>query len=102
MELKVFTLPTCKSCPAAKKTSREIAQKYGLKYKEVDLSTPSGRLEGFKYQIMSTPSIAIENEVIVRGKLPSKEKLETAVKKKVSDNVSGEHRNIALQFQEDV
>lgn len=89
MELKVFTLPTCKNCPAAKKTSREIARKYGLKYVEVDLSTPSGRLEGFKYQIMSTPSIAIENEVIARGKLPSREKLETEVKKRLGDDASG-------------
>ena len=83
MELKVFTLPTCKNCPAAKKISQEIAQKYGLKYAEVDISTPDGQLDGLMYQIMSTPSIAIDDEVITRGKLLSQEELETEVRKRL-------------------
>jgi len=84
MELKVFTLPTCKNCPAAKKISQEIAQKYGLKYEEVDISTPDGQLDGLMNQIMSTPSIAIDDEVITRGKLLSREELETEVKKRLA------------------
>lgn len=83
MELKVFTLPTCKNCPVAKKISQEIAQKYGLKYAEVDISTPDGQLDGLMYQIMSTPSIAIDDEVITRGKLLSQEELETEVRKRL-------------------
>ena len=84
MELKVFTLPTCKNCPAAKKISQEIAQKYGLKYETVDISTPDGQLDGLMNQIMSTPSIAIDDEVITRGKLLSREELETEVKKRLA------------------
>lgn len=84
MELKVFTLPTCKNCPAAKNFSQEIAQKYGLKYEEVDISTPDGQLDGLMNQIMSTPSIAIDDEVITRGKLLSREELETEVKKRLA------------------
>jgi glutaredoxin len=83
MELKVFTLPTCKNCPVAKKTSKEMAQKYGLKYKEIDISTPDGQLDGLMHQIMSTPSIAIDNEVISRGKLLSNEQLETEIRKRL-------------------
>lgn len=83
MELKVFTLQTCTNCPAAKKISQEIAQKYGLKYTEVDISTPDGQLDGLMYQIMSTPSIAIDNEVITRGKPLSREELETEVRKRL-------------------
>ena len=83
MELKVFTLPTCKNCPVAKKISQEIAQKFGLKYAEVDISTPDGQLDGLMYQIMSTPSIAIDDEVITRGKLLSQEELETEVRKRL-------------------
>lgn len=83
MKLKVFTLPACTNCPAAKKISQEIAQKYGLEYAEVDISTPSGQLDGLMFQIMSTPSIAIDNEVITRGKLLSREKLETEVRKRL-------------------
>jgi len=84
MELKVFTLPTCKNCPAAKNISQEIAKKYGLKYTEVDISTSEGQIDGLMYQIMSTPSIAIDDEVITRGKLLSREKLETEVRKRFS------------------
>jgi len=83
MELKVFTLPTCANCPAAKKLSQEVAEKYGLKYAEVDISTPDGQLDGLMYQVMSTPSIAIGSEVIARGKLISREKLEAEVRKRL-------------------
>ncbi|UCE96429.1 MAG: thioredoxin family protein [Candidatus Bathyarchaeota archaeon] len=83
MELRVFTLPTCKDCPAAKKISQEIAQKYKLNYIEVDISTVDGQLEGLMHQIMSTPSIAIDGEVIARGKLLSQEELETEIRKRL-------------------
>ncbi len=84
MKLKVFTLPTCRNCPAAKRVSKEIAQKYDLNYVEVDISTPDGQLDGLMHQIMSTPSIALDDEVISRGKLISKERLEIEVRKRLS------------------
>ncbi|MCW3981827.1 MAG: thioredoxin family protein [Candidatus Bathyarchaeota archaeon] len=83
MELKVFTLPACQKCPAAKRLTREIAQKYGIRYTEVDMSTPEGQLDGLMHQIMSTPSIAVDQEVIARGKLLSREELETEVRKRL-------------------
>lgn len=83
MELKVFTLPTCQKCPAAKRMTREIAQKYGIRYTEVDMSTPEGQLDGLMHQIMSTPSIAVDQELIARGKLLSREELETEVRKRL-------------------
>ncbi|MGB9134058.1 MAG: thioredoxin family protein [Candidatus Bathyarchaeia archaeon] len=84
MELKVFTLPSCKDCPAAKAISKEMADKYGLKYAEVDISTTDGQLEGLMHQIMSTPSITIDEEVFARGKLPSREELEAEIRKRLS------------------
>jgi len=83
MELKVFTMKTCPNCPAVKKIVQEIAQKYGAKCVEVDIGTPEGQIEGLMYQVMSTPSIAIDEEVIARGKLVSKEDLEEEVKKRL-------------------
>lgn len=84
MDLKVFTLPKCVNCPPIKKISQEVAQKFGLKYREVDISTPEGQLDGLMHQIMSTPSIAIDNEVIARGKLLSREELEAEVRKRLN------------------
>jgi glutaredoxin len=89
MELKVFTLPTCTNCPAAKKTSQEVAQRYGLEYTEVDLSTPDGQLDGLMHQVMSTPSIAIDNEVVARGRLLSRDELETEVRKRLDNEPAG-------------
>lgn len=84
MELKVFTLPTCGNCPAAKALSKELADKFGLSYAEVDISTPDGQLEGLMHQIMSTPSIAIDDEIVALGTLPSREELEVQIRKRLS------------------
>lgn len=83
LELKVFTLPTCSICPTAKQIAREVAQRYGLTYREVDMNTKEGLDESFAYQIMSTPSIVLNDEVIVMGRIISKEKLEEEVRKRI-------------------
>ncbi len=82
-ELIVFTMPTCSSCPAAKQIALEVAQKLGLAYREVDMNTQEGLAEGLAHQIMSTPSIVLGDEVIVVGRLISKEKLEEEVSKRL-------------------
>jgi glutaredoxin len=84
VELKVFTLPTCINCPAAKVLAREAADRFGLTYAEVDISTPDGQLEGLMHQIMSTPSIAIDGEVIACGELLSRDALEAEIRKRLS------------------
>ena len=83
MELKVFTLPTCSGCPVAKMIAFEVAQKYGVACRVVDMATKEGLDEGLAYQVMSAPSIAIDKDVVVRGHLVSKEKLEEEVKKRL-------------------
>ncbi len=83
MELKVFTLPTCSGCPVAETIALEIAQKYSVGYRVVDMATKEGLDEGLSSQVMSAPSIAIDEDVIVRGHLISKEKLEKEVKKRL-------------------
>ena len=83
MELKVFTLPTCSGCPVAKTIALEVAQKYGVACRVVDMATKEGLDEGLAYQVMSAPSIAIDEDVVVRGRLISKEKLEEEVEKRL-------------------
>jgi glutaredoxin len=82
-ELKIFTLKTCPNCPQAKKIVKEVAEEFNLKITEIDMETPEGQIEGLMYQIMSTPSIAIDNDVVARGKLISKKELMDEVKKKL-------------------
>lgn len=83
MEIKVFTLPTCPTCPFAKKIAAQTAQKFNVGYREIDLNSREGQREGRKYQIMSTPSIVIDDEVLARGKLISAKELENEVKKRL-------------------
>ena len=82
-ELKVFTMPTCSSCPVAKQIALEVAKKLGLPYREVNMNTQEGLAEGLAHQIMSTPSIVLGDEVIVVGRLLSKERLEEEVRKRL-------------------
>ena len=79
MEIKVFVMPKCPKCPLAKAIARRVAEKYGLEYVEVDLSTPDGEIEGLMYNVVSTPSIAIGDDVIVRGDVLPEEVLEQEV-----------------------
>jgi glutaredoxin len=83
MELKVFTLPTCAGCPAAKIIAKEVADKFGLSFREVNMATEEGFNEGLALEIVGTPSIALDDEVIVRGRLISKEKLEEEIAKRI-------------------
>jgi len=83
VELKVFTLPTCSVCSMAKMIAFEVAQKYGVACRVVDLATKEGLSEGSAYHVMSAPSIAIDDDVFVRGHLISKERLEGEVKKRL-------------------
>lgn len=84
MQLKVFTLPTCPKCPDAKRISQEVAKKLGIEYKEIDLTSPDGHLEGLMYQIMSAPSIVLGDEVLSRGNPIPAEELEAEIKKHMS------------------
>ncbi len=83
LTIKVFTLKTCPNCPRAKKIAREIAEKLNVKFMEIDVGTPEGQIEGLMYQIMSTPSIAIGDEVVARGEVLRKEELEKKVGEKL-------------------
>ena len=83
MELKVFTLPTCSCCSVAKMIAFEVAEKYGITCRVVDMATKEGLSEGSAYQVMSAPSIVIDDDVFVRGHLISRERLEEEVKKRL-------------------
>ncbi|MEM3442814.1 MAG: thioredoxin family protein [Candidatus Bathyarchaeia archaeon] len=83
MELKVFTLPTCSSCPAVKVIARDIAEKFGFVFREVNLATEEGLREGLAYNIMSVPSIVLGDEVIAKGQVLSKERLEMEIAKRI-------------------
>jgi len=83
LELKVFTLPTCSVCSVAKMIALEVARKYDVTFRVVNMATKEGLGEGSAYRLMSAPSIVIDDDVVVRGHLISKERLEEEVKKRL-------------------
>lgn len=80
MELKLFTLPTCSMCPAVKAIAKEVAEKLNIDFREVNMATKDGLNESTLHQIMSAPTILVDEEVIVRGQFISKEMLEQEVR----------------------
>jgi alkyl hydroperoxide reductase subunit AhpF len=86
LELKVFTLKTCPNCPQVKKIAKEVAEELNLKITEIDIETPEGQIEGLMYQIMSTPSIAIDSDVVARGKPISKKELMDEIRKRLGND----------------
>jgi len=83
VELRVFTLKACPYCPLAKRIAREVAEALNIGFKEVDMDTPEGRIEGLVHQVMSTPSIALDGEVISRGRVVPRAELEAEVRKRL-------------------
>lgn len=83
--IKIFTLKNCPKCPQAKRIAQKVAEKLDIKYVEYDMETPDGQIEGLMHQVMSTPSIAIGDDVIARGKVVSELDLEDEVRKRLDD-----------------
>lgn len=70
-------------CPMAKAIAAEVAAKLGVSYREVNLATAEGKNEGLAFDILSAPSIAFGDEIIARGHLVSKQRLEQEVSERI-------------------
>jgi len=63
---KLFTTPTCPSCPAVKKHMLDV----DLEGENVDASTPQGGMEAGKYGITSVPTVLFvddKNAIVARA-----------------------------------
>lgn len=78
----VFTLPSCVNCPKAKELCKDVANETKCEYNEIDISTPDGEIEGLMHGVLSTPSIAIDGEVMFRSVVPTREEVIEEVKKR--------------------
>jgi len=83
MELKVFTLPTCSICSLAEKIILEVADKCQIGCRIVDMATEEGLREGLAHKVASVPSIAIDEDVIARGRLISGDQLRREVQRRL-------------------
>ncbi len=81
MKLIVFTKKDCPNCPYAKKIAKEVAEELGLEFEEIDIE--KDLITALQYNVASTPSIALDEEVLFRGEVPTKEELKKEIEKYV-------------------
>lgn len=76
MKLRLFTLPDCPKCPAAKELAAAVAkQRKDITLEILDLSNSSNMTSALMMQIASTPSFAIDDTPIFVGELPTLDEL---------------------------
>lgn len=78
-KLIVFTKRDCPQCPLAKKIVKEVANELGLEFEEIDIE--KDMVTALMYNTVSTPSIALNEELLFRGEVPTKEELKKVVKR---------------------
>jgi len=79
MQVIVFTMKNCPKCPTAKRLAAEVSAEFGLEVEEIDVERDM--ITALQYNVASTPSIAVGDEVIARGKLPTRNELREAIRK---------------------
>jgi len=86
-KLVVFIKKDCPQCPLAKKVAKEVAEELGLEYKEIDIE--EDMITALMYNVISTPSIAYDEELLFRGEVPTKDKLKREILKLMRVNKEG-------------
>ena len=80
--VKVFgTEPPCAKCNAAYKTAKKVQERLGGGV-VVEKHGALGE-EGDKYGILMTPTVVINDEIVVVGKAPSEKRLEETIRSKM-------------------
>jgi len=76
MKLRLFTLPNCPKCPAAKELVEAIKEeRKDLTVEILDMSESENMAMALMMQIASTPSFAIDEMPIFVGEVPSLDEL---------------------------
>jgi thiol-disulfide isomerase/thioredoxin len=79
MKLQIFFATHCPNCPAAKKVVEKVmsekGKEFGLEVEQLNVDDENAMLTALQYNIISTPSIVIEGDVVFRGEVPTEAKL---------------------------
>jgi small redox-active disulfide protein 2 len=78
-EIKVLG-PGCMKCKTLDKLTREVVEEHGF---DVSVSKVEDIVEIMQYNIIATPALVINNKVVLKGGVPSKEKLADIIKQSI-------------------
>ena len=82
IEIKVFgTTPPCAKCKETERRAKNVAAKYPGEVEVAKFDALSE--EGDKYGIMLTPTVVINDKVVVVGKVLSEDELGKSIKKEL-------------------
>ena len=77
--MEVLVLGTgCTKCKSLEKLTRQIVEEEGI---DAQVSKVEDIMEIMKYGVMSTPALVVDGQVVVSGKLPSRNEIITFLKK---------------------
>lgn len=78
VKITIFTGKTCPRCPAAKAVAQQVAAETGSQLEILDIE--ESMILALQNQIAAVPSIMVNDEVVFRSQVPTKEDLTAAVK----------------------
>ncbi|MCT4636363.1 MAG: thioredoxin family protein [Bacteroidales bacterium] len=77
MDIKVLGTG-CTKCKKLEELTRKIVEEKGI---EATITKVEDIVEIMKYNVMSTPALVIDEEVVLKGKLPKQKELEALLVK---------------------
>ncbi|KAF0202961.1 MAG: hypothetical protein FD170_1538 [Bacteroidetes bacterium] len=77
MEIKVLG-PGCPNCKILEKRVRDVVEKLNM---DATITKVEDIMEIMTYNIIKTPALVINGEVVVKGRLPSETEIETFLTK---------------------
>lgn len=81
-KITIFTKDSCPRCPQAKHLLEELHNERDVDVREVNIGTPDGMFEAVQYNLMTTPSLILQNgrkEVKIISGSVDKQKLISAL-----------------------
>ncbi len=77
MEIKILG-PGCPKCKTLDKITREVVAKNGL---QANITKVEDIMEIMKYGVMSTPALVVDEQVLVKGRVPSPDEIKQLLTK---------------------
>ena len=71
MEIKILG-PGCPKCKSLDKITRDVVEQNGI---TATVTKVEDIMEIMKYGVMSTPALVVDEKVVIKGRVPSKEEI---------------------------
>lgn len=79
LKLELFYSPMCSVCPQAKAIVREVVEKIGADYEEINFHSPEGEIRAKWYGVDEVPCLIINGKQKISG-VPTDEMLMELIK----------------------